>query len=62
MTSTDLGDKEIGIRAAGEGRAGVPAVFIGLIVISLLTVFPLIWMVSSAFKPGADVYSLSIIP
>ena len=30
--------------------------------ICLLTIFPLIWMVSSAFKPGRDVYSLSIIP
>ena len=62
MTSTELGDKEFGVRAAGEGRTGVPAVFVALVVICLLTVFPLIWMVSSAFKPGDDVYSLSIIP
>jgi multiple sugar transport system permease protein len=62
LTSTELGDKEFGVRAAGEGRTGVPAVFVALVVICLLTVFPLIWMVSSAFKPGDDVYSLSIIP
>jgi multiple sugar transport system permease protein len=62
LTSIDLGDKQAGVRAAGEGRAGVPAVFVGLMVICFLTVFPLIWMVSSAFKPGPDVYSLSLIP
>ena len=62
MTSTELGDKEFGVRAAGEGRTGVTAVFVALVVICLLTVFPLIWMVSSAFKPGDDVYSLSIFP
>jgi multiple sugar transport system permease protein len=62
LTSTELGNKELGVRAAGEGRTGVPAVFVALVVICLLTVFPLIWMVSSAFKPGDDVYSLSIIP
>jgi multiple sugar transport system permease protein len=57
-----VGDTQFGIRAAGEGRAGVRAVFVTLVVICLLTVFPLIWMVSSAFKPGEDVYSLSIVP
>jgi multiple sugar transport system permease protein len=62
LTSTDVGDTQFGIRAAGEGRAGVRAVFVTLVVICLLTVFPLIWMVSSAFKPGEDVYSLSIVP
>jgi len=62
LTSTDLGDKQSGIRAAGEGKAGVSTVFVALVVICLLTVFPLIWMVSGAFKPGEDVYSLSIIP
>jgi multiple sugar transport system permease protein len=62
LTSTELGDRELGVRAAGEGRAGVTAVYVALVVICLLTVFPLIWMVSSAFKPGDDVYSLSIIP
>jgi multiple sugar transport system permease protein len=62
LTSTDVGDTQFGIRAAGEGRAGVRTVFVTLVVICLLTVFPLIWMVSSAFKPGEDVYSLSIVP
>ena len=62
MTSTDLGDERFGIRAAGEGRTGVTTLFVALVAICLLTVFPLIWMVSSAFKPGEDVYSLSIIP
>jgi len=62
LTSTDRGDERFGVRAAGEGRTGVPAVFVALIAICLLTVFPLIWMVSSALKPGEDVYSLSIIP
>jgi multiple sugar transport system permease protein len=62
LTSTDLGDKELGSRAAGEGRTSVTTVFVALIVICLLTVFPLIWMVSSGFKSGEDVYSLSIIP
>jgi multiple sugar transport system permease protein len=62
LTSTDLGDKQVAIRAAGEGRTGVTTVFVALVVICLLTVFPLIWMVSSAFKPGEDVYSLAIIP
>jgi multiple sugar transport system permease protein len=57
-----VGDTQFGIRAAGEGRAGVRTVFVTLVVICLLTVFPLIWMVSSAFKPGEDVYSLSIVP
>jgi len=55
-------DKQFGVRAAGEGRAGVRTVFVALVVICLLTVFPLIWMVSSAFKSEGDVYSLSLIP
>jgi multiple sugar transport system permease protein len=50
------------MRAAGEGRTGVTGVFLALVAISLLTIFPLVWMVSSAFKTGTDVYSLSIIP
>jgi multiple sugar transport system permease protein len=62
LTSTDPGDERFGIRAAGEGRAGAPAIFVALVVICVLTIFPLIWMVSSALKPGEDVYSLAIIP
>jgi len=57
-----VGDEQFGIRAAGEGRAAGRTVFVALVVICLLTIFPLIWMVSSSFKPGDDVYSLSIIP
>lgn len=49
-------------RAAGEGRIGGTAVLFALVVISVLTVFPLVWMVASAFKSGNDVYSLSLIP
>jgi hypothetical protein len=62
LTSTDPGDERFEVRAAGEGRSGGTIVFVALVVICLLTIFPLIWMVSSAFKPGEDVYSLSIIP
>lgn len=40
---------------------GVGIVF-ALAVISLLTVFPLLWMVSSAFKTGTEIYDLSPIP
>jgi multiple sugar transport system permease protein len=47
---------------AGEGRTGTTGVFFALVIISLLTVSPLIWMVSSAFKTGTEVYQLSIIP
>lgn len=50
------------MRAAGEGRTGIAGVYFALVVISLLTIFPLFWMVSSAFKTGTDVYSLSPIP
>ena len=64
MTSTELAGT-IAVRPTArpaEGRTGVTAVFVALVVICLLAVFPLIWMVSSAFKPGDDVYSLSIFP
>ena len=54
MTSTEFRDEPFGIRAAGEGRTGVTGVFFALIAISLLTVFPLVWMVASAFKTGTD--------
>jgi multiple sugar transport system permease protein len=49
-------------RAAGEGRVGGAGVFFALVVICLLTVFPMVWMVSSGFKVGNDVYKLNIIP
>jgi multiple sugar transport system permease protein len=62
LTSTEFRNESFGMRAAGEGRTGVTGVFLALVAISLLTVFPLVWMVSSAFKTGTDVYSLSIIP
>jgi multiple sugar transport system permease protein len=62
LTSTEF-DGQIPIgRAAGEGRIGGTAVVFALVVISVLTVFPLVWMVASAFKSGNDVYTLSIIP
>src|ERR671916_97977 len=50
------------MRTAGESRTGISGVFFALVAITLLTVFPLVWMVSSALKTGTDVYSLSIIP
>jgi multiple sugar transport system permease protein len=50
-----------GLRA-GEGRIGLTGVFFALVVISLLTVFPLFWMVASAFKTGPEVYALSPLP
>jgi multiple sugar transport system permease protein len=49
-------------RAAGEGRVGGVAIVVALTAICLLTIFPLLWMVSSAFKTGGDVYKLSLIP
>ena len=62
MTSTELTGERFGMRAAGEGRMGTTGVYFALVVISLLTIFPLFWMVSSAFKTGTDVYSLSPLP
>ena len=50
------------MRAAGEGRTGGTLLIVALVLISSLTVFPLIWMVSSAFKTGTEVYILRIIP
>jgi multiple sugar transport system permease protein len=60
LTSIDAGADRG--RVAGSGRAAERLTFLALIVISLLTVCPLIWMVSSAFKTGADVYTTSPIP
>ena len=62
MTSTELAGERFGMRAAGDGRTGITGVYFALVVISLLTIFPLFWMVSSAFKTGTDVYSLSPLP
>lgn len=62
MTSTELTGERFGMREAGEGRTGITGVYFALVVISLLTIFPLFWMVSSAFKTGTDVYSLSPFP
>jgi len=52
----------MGGRIVAERRRGDGAVFVALVAISLLTVFPLVWMVSSAFKEGTSVYSLAIVP
>jgi len=62
LTSTDLGGEQFGMRAAGEGRTGGTLLIVALVLISSLTVFPLIWMVSSAFKTGAEVYTLRVMP
>ncbi len=50
------------MRTAGEGKIGGKMLYIALAMIAVLTVFPLIWMVSSAFKTGAEVYTIGIVP
>ncbi len=64
MTSTSFGDggQELGGRIAGERPASSAPTFVALILVSLVTVFPLVWMVSSAFKTGTEVYSLAVVP
>ncbi len=64
MTSTSIGDggQELGGRIAGERRGGSVPIFVALVLISLVTVFPLVWMVSSAFKTGTEVYQVGIVP
>ena len=57
-----MGGEQFGMRAAGEGRSGALLLIAALLLISSLTIFPLIWMVSSAFKTSAEVYTLRIIP
>ena len=57
-------------RAAGAGRARATrrVRWAGLnafgLVIALLTLFPLFWMISTAFKPSQEIYSLtpSLLP
>jgi ABC-type glycerol-3-phosphate transport system permease component len=64
LTSTSFGDggQELGGRIAGEHPASSAPTFVALILVSLVTVFPLVWMVSSAFKTGTEVYSLAVVP
>ncbi len=64
MTSTSFGDggQELGGRIAGERPTSSAPTFVALILVSLVTVFPLVWMVSSAFKTGTEVYSLAVVP
>lgn len=38
------------------------ALFVLLVVISLVVVFPLLWMVSIAFRPSSETYVLKLIP
>ena len=63
-TSTSIGDggQELGGRIAGERAAGSLPIFVALVAISLVTVFPMVWMVSSAFKTGTEVYQVGIVP
>lgn len=49
-------------RVAGDWGGRSTLTFVALVAISLLTVFPLVWMVSSAFKTGTEVYKLSVVP
>jgi multiple sugar transport system permease protein len=37
-------------------------IYLVLLVGATLTVFPFLWMVATAFKPGSEIYSLAIIP
>ncbi len=62
MISTDAADCADRERVAGSRRFGHRLTFVALVAISLLTVAPLLWMVSSAFKTGTEVYNLSPIP
>ena len=64
MTSTEieLTVPALNVRRAGERRSGSALVFVALVAIASVTVFPLVWMVSSAFKEGTEVYQLSILP
>lgn len=55
-------DERFGMRPAGEGRYGGRVLYVALALIAILTVLPLIWMVSSAFKSAGEVYTVRIIP
>lgn len=41
---------------------GQTATYVVLLVGAVLTVFPFLWMIATAFKPGPDIYSLALIP
>ena len=63
MTSTSWGEARPADELLGrERRRSDGTVYVALIAISLLTVFPLVWMVSSAFKEGTEVYRLAVVP
>lgn len=62
MISTEAAGRDRDGHVAGSGRTRERAIFVALVAIALLTVAPLLWMVSSAFKSGTDVYGLSPIP
>ncbi|MDB4894935.1 MAG: sugar transporter permease [Firmicutes bacterium] len=41
---------------------GQTATYILLVLGAVLTVFPFLWMIATAFKPSTDIYSLALIP
>ncbi len=49
-------------RAPLSQRLGKALIYLGLLVGATITIFPFLWMLSTAFKPGADVYSMKLIP
>ncbi len=55
-------DEQFGMRSAGEGRFGGRVLYLALVLIAVLTVLPLLWMLSSAFKSAGEVYTVRIIP
>ena len=34
--------------------------YIGALIISLITVYPFLWMIATSFKPEAEIYSSSL--
>jgi multiple sugar transport system permease protein len=50
------------VRSRARAWAGKIALFTLLAAISILTVFPLLWMLSSAFKTRKEAYLLTLWP
>jgi multiple sugar transport system permease protein len=39
-----------------------PLLYLALLILGLVMVFPFVWMLATSFKPAPDVYSLSLLP
>ena len=39
-----------------------PLLYLALLMLGLVMVFPFVWMLATSFKPAPDVYSLSLLP